>query len=259
MPVPVGVGRWNTNVVDQLPGDVWLQAVLALALVALVARVLRPYGFGSILWIVGTVAYVGFSLIVVLPDGGLRRGVLRPLRGERVLAYAPPGGGRSVPAGWSHGLPAVLVVVLAAQIVTTVANLPDATAWPFALDRTLAQVADDAGLARDVVSGQDYDGSTMAGYLDRPVWSIARDAPMRFFVNDEREAMGNEGLTPRRLVCAAAAVAQRRGHAVALVVDKPLPIPDGGLLSATQGVRLYRCCPTRHRLTADAAPRWPHE
>ncbi len=244
VPVPVGVGGWNTNVVDQLPGDVWLQAVLALALVALVARVLRPYGFAFVLWIVGTVAYVGFSLIVVLPDRAHYAGEFFVLFVACAwLAYAPPGGGRSVPAGWSHGLPAVLVVVLAAQIVTTVAILPDATARPFAPDRTLAQVADDAGLARDVVSGQDYDGSTMAGYLDRPVWSIARDAPMRFFVNDEREAMGNEGLTPRRLVCAAAAVAQRRGHAVALVVDKPLPIPDGGLLSATQGVRLYRVLP----------------
>jgi len=150
-----------------------------------------------------------------------------------------------VPASWSAGLPAVLLVVLAAQIVATVAILPDATAHPFAPDRTLAEVAVDAGLAHDVVSGQDFDGVTMAGYLDTPVFSIARDTPIRFFVNDEREAVGNEGLTPSRLVCEAATVAQRRDRPVALVVDKALPTPDGvHLLASVQGVRLYRVAPT---------------
>jgi hypothetical protein len=77
------------------------------------------------------------------------------------------------------------------------------------------------------------------------VYSLAREEPMRFFVNDEREAEGNEGLTPERLVCAAAAVADLRGRPVALVVDKPIPRFDGvRLLESAQGVRLYRVEPS---------------
>lgn len=244
VPVPVGVGRWNTNVIDQL-GGVWIQAVVSLALVVLVAWVLRPYRIAFSLWIVGAVAYVVFSVVVVLPDRAHYAGAFFLLFVACAwLAYAAPGGGPPVPARWSAGLPAVLVLVLAAQIVTTLAILPDATTRPFAPDRTLAEAAAGAGLARDVVSGQDFDGATISGYLDEPVYSIARHEPMRFFVNDEREAVGNEDLTPARLVCEAATVAARRDRPVALVVDKALPTPAGtSLLTASQGVRLYRVQP----------------
>jgi hypothetical protein len=245
VPVPVGVGRWNTNVIDQLPGSVWLQAIVSLALVVLVARVLRPYTAAFALWIVGTIAYVGFSVVVVLPDRAHYAGeFLLLFLACAWLAYAAPGGGPGVPASWRSGLPAVLLVVLAAQIVATVAILPDATAHPFAPDRTLADAARHAGLARDVVSGQDFDGATMAGYLDTPVWSIARAAPMRFFVNDEREARGNVALSGRRILCTAAAVAERRGHQVAVVADKALPAASGAsLLVARDGVALTRVDP----------------
>ena len=211
----------------------------------LVARVLRPYSTAFALWIVGTVVYVLFSVVVVLPDRAHYAGEFFLLFVACAwLAYPPPRGGRPVPTSWSAGLPAVLLVVLAAQVVATVAILPDATAHPFAPDRTLAEVAVDAGLARDVVSGQDFDGATMAGYLDAPVYSIARREPMRIFVNDEREAVGNLGLTPARLLCEAAAVAERRERPVALVVDKPLSTPHGvELLATVQGVRLYRVAP----------------
>jgi hypothetical protein len=244
VPIPVGVGRWNTNVIDQM-GGVWLQAIVSVALVVLVARVFRPYRTTFALWIAGTVAYVGFSVIVVLPDRAHYAGEFFLLFVACAwLAYAAPGGGPRVPDTWSAGLPAVLAVVLAAQIVATLAILPDATARPFAPDRTLAGAATDAGLARDVVSGQDFDGATMSGYLDRPVWSIARNAPMRFFVNDEREAVGNDGLTASRMVCESGAVAAARGRPVALVTDKTLPTRDGvRLLASTQGVRLYRVEP----------------
>jgi hypothetical protein len=243
--VPVGVGRWNTNVIDQMPGGVWLQAAVSLALVVRVARVLRPYAAAFALWIVGTVAYVAFSVVVVLPDRAHYAGEFFLLFVACAwLAYAAPGGGRRVPTSWSAGLPAVLIVVLAAQIVATVAILPDATARPFAPDRTLAAAATRAGLERDVVSGQDFDGATMAGYLDADVFSIARGEPLRFFVNDEREARGNVDLAPARLVCEAGGVARTRGSPVALVVDQALPTVIGvRLLAETQGVRLYRIAP----------------
>ena len=245
VPVPATVGQWNTNVVDQWPGGIWLQAALALALVVPVARALRPYAFAFALWIVGTVAYVAFSIVVVLPDRTHYAGEFFLLfMACAWLAYAPPSGHGRVGTAWRAGLPAVLVVVLAAQIVATLAILPDATASPFAPDRTLAEVAERAGFAQDVVSGQDYDGAAIAGYLDEPVWSIARGEPMRFFVADEREAAANRDLTPARLVCGAAAVAASRARPVALVVDKPMPTPDGvRLLFVIQGVHLYRVAP----------------
>src|SRR5262249_34926063 len=144
--------------------------------------------------------------------------------------------------------PAVLLVVLAAQIVATVAILPDATAHPFAPDRTLATTARAEGLERDVVSAQDFDGTTISGYLDQPVWSIARGAPMRFFTNDDREAIGNEDLTPARMVCAAGAVAAARHRPVALVTDQRVTTGAGvDLLVEAQGVRLYRVEPTSSR------------
>jgi len=244
-PIPVGVGRWNTNVIDQMPGGVWLQAMVSLALVVLIAWVLRPYTIAFALWLVGTVAFVIFSVVVVLPDRAHYAGEFFLLFVAcSWLAYAPPTGGRSVPRRWSAGLPAVLVVVLAAQIVTTVAILPDATARPFAPDRTLASVARDAGLSYDVVSGQDFDGATMAGYLDTDVFSIARGEPMRFFVNDEREARGNVNLTGRRILCSAADVAAARRRPVAVVADKPLPRVAGAvLLAARDGVALTRVGP----------------
>ena len=44
-PIPVGVGRWNTNMLDNLPAAVWVQAALGLALVVLVAAALRARPF----------------------------------------------------------------------------------------------------------------------------------------------------------------------------------------------------------------------
>lgn len=245
IPIPVGLDRWNTNVIDQLTADVWLKAFVSIALFLVVARVLRPYATALAVWIVGTIAYVAFSQLVVLPDRAHYAGEFFLLFVAAAwLAYAPPGGGRTVPTGWSRGLPAVLLVVLVAQIVATLAILPSATARPFAPDRSLASAATAAGLERDVVSAQDFDGATIAGYLDRPVWSLARHAPMRFFVNDEREARGNWHVTGRTVLCGAADVAARRGRAVAVVADKPLPEARGVTsLLVRDGVELTRVEP----------------
>jgi hypothetical protein len=140
------------------------------------------------------------------------------------------------------------VAVLAVQIVATVAILPNRSFQPFTPDRALAHAAREHGLARDVVSGQDFDGVTMAGYLDTPVHSIARDAPIRFLVNDQLEADGNWRLTGRKILCRAAAVAASRGRAVAVVADKPLPRAAGAtLLLESGGVGLTRVAPLAAR------------
>src|SRR5262249_18565821 len=165
-PVPAAVGGWNSNVLDRFSGVLWLQAVVSLALVIVVARVLRPFRVAFSLWIIGTIAYVGFSIVVVLPNQAHYAGEFLLLFVACAwLAYAPPCGAPAAFDGWKRGLPAVLVVVLLAQIVATLAILPDATMRPFAPDRTIAQAAQRTGLARDVVSGQDFDASTVSGYL----------------------------------------------------------------------------------------------
>ena len=98
------------------------------------------------------------------------------------LAYAPPERAGRVPTTWKTGLPAVLVVVLAAQIVTTLAILPDATLRPFAPDRTLAEVAERGGFARDVVSGQDF--STLKSTFGKGYGQLGYDGRADFNNND---------------------------------------------------------------------------
>jgi N-acyl-L-homoserine lactone synthetase len=67
---------------------------------------------------------------------------------------------------------------------------------------------------------------------------------MRFFVNDEREARGNWHVTGRTVLCGAADVAARRGRAVAVVADKPLPEARGVTsLLVRDGVELTRVEP----------------
>ena len=91
-PVPVGVGRWNTNLIDQVPGAVWVQAVLGIALVVVVSVALRDRAFAFRLWLLGTLGYLVFSLAVVLPDRSHYAGESFLLFLACVwLAMAPPG------------------------------------------------------------------------------------------------------------------------------------------------------------------------
>jgi hypothetical protein len=250
--IPVGVGRWNTNLLDDLPSAVWVQAALGIAIVVLVAVALRGRRFAFRLWLLGTVGYLVFSVAVVLPDRSHYAGESFLLFVACLwLAVAAPGREpaslRSIGAGDQRRmrLLTIAVVVFAMQIVATVAILPNRSFQAFTPDRALADVARHHGLAHDVVSGQDFDAVTMAGYLDTPVHSIARGGSIRFFVNDQREADGNWQLTGRKILCRAAAVAVERGHAVAVVADKPLPTVDGArMLRELGGVGLTRVTPT---------------
>ncbi len=103
-------------------------------------------------------------------------------------------------------------MVFVAQVVATFAILPYTSVHPFAPDRTLAEVAAARGMSHRVVSGQDYDGVTMAGYLDVPVYSVARHDWIRYFHNDEREADGNWHMTDRVLRCTSARLAHQQGR-----------------------------------------------
>lgn len=251
-PVPTGVGGWNTNVLDRMPASVWVQAVVGVAVVVLVAVALRPHRFAFRLWLLGTLGFYAFSIVVVLPDRSHYAGESFLLFLVCVwLAWAPPAG--LAPPVAAHDrertrslrLVAVAAVVLGAQVVSTLAIVPDRTVHPFAPDRTLAQVVARAGMANEVVSGQDFDAVTMSGYLDRPVYSVARGEWIRIFVNDQKEADGNWNLTPTKMICAAAELAHARGRLAALVTDKTLRTGDGiTRLASSQGVNVYRIDPS---------------
>jgi hypothetical protein len=252
-PVPTGVGGWNTNMLDPLPASVWVQAAVGVAVVVLVALALRPYRFAFALWIVGTLGFYAFSIVVVLPDRSHYAGESFLLFLVCMwLAWAPPaavapsvGAADAVAADPSRTrsvrLVTVAAVVLGAQVVATLAIVPDRTVRPFAPDRTLARAVVRAGMTNDVVSGQDFDAVTMSGYLDRPVYSVARGEWIRIFVNDQKEADGNWRLTSQKVICAAADLAHARAHPVALVVDKTLRARNGVTrLASSQGVSVYR-------------------
>jgi hypothetical protein len=249
VPVPLAVGRWNTNLLDRLPDAVWVQAALGVGLLALVAWALRPRVFAFRLWVLGTVGYLAFSVAVVLPDRSHYAGEFFLLFVACAwLAYSAPG--RETPGSIAPvtNLPAalaiVLAIVLALQVVVLLAIVPTKTAHAFSPDEALARAARDAGAAHLIVSGQDFDAVAMAGFLDTRVYSVARGAWIRYFVNDRREANGNERMTDASILCAASRLADARDHASVVVVDRSLPATAGVReLTEQQGVRLYAVTP----------------
>ncbi len=116
----------------------------------------------------------------------------------------------------------VLIVVLAAQIVATIAIYPVAVTQPFSRDEALAQAVHRAGLDDVIVSGQDWDGATVGAYLDRSVYSSVRGAWIEYFIHDEREARRFGTITDDDVLCDAARLAAKRQTPVAVIVDHRL-------------------------------------
>ncbi|HEY3673633.1 MAG TPA: hypothetical protein VGN51_22040 [Acidimicrobiia bacterium] len=246
-PLPAGIGRWNTNVLDQLPQPTALQALLGLSVVGAIAWAIRAHPFALRLWLVGAAGYLVFSYVVVLPDRSHYAGeyFLLFLACVWCAAASPqvdPGPNvRATRRRSRVTLGAVVAVVLGAQVVAMVTMLPAQTQQEFAPNRFLATTAERHGLAHDVVSAQDFDAVTMSAYLERPVWSIARGADIAYFSNDETEARGYAHLTNAKIVCAAAEVARERSRPVALVTDRDLGRGQGReLLATSHGVTLWR-------------------
>ena len=247
-PIPEGIGRWNTNLLDQFPQATLVQAFLGVALIGVIAWALRAHPFALRLWLLGSAGYLVFSYVVVLPDRSHYAGewfllflacawcaTTPPTAAER--SARTPATGRTT----RLTLGAVVAVVLGAQIVAMLAVLPEQTRQEFAPNRYLAETAERHGLANDVVSAQDFDAVTMSAYLERPVWSIARRKPIVYFTNDETEARGYEHLSNAKIVCVAAGVSEERDRPVALVTDRALGRgPGRTVLATSQGVTLWR-------------------
>jgi hypothetical protein len=170
-----------------------------------------PRSMGRRLWWLGALATWGFFLVVVLPDEACYADVVFLLFLAALwLAVAPPGRPAAAPAASGRRrLPAVVLVVLAAQVVALVAVAPSLAFTPFSPDQAVARAARAAHLQDAIVSGEDFDATAVGAYLDRPSYSVARGAWIRFFVHDDLEARRRARLTTAATVCAAAALAGR--------------------------------------------------
>jgi hypothetical protein len=236
-------GTWRGLV--PIPASVGIEALLALVVVVAVWRVLRPYPFAQWLWVIGSFGYVVFFAIVMLPEQARYAGFPFLLFLAAVWWACSPPAGPAATVDWSRDsrdpLFAAFVLVLAAQIVATVAIWPVALTEPFSRDEALAQVVHRAGLDDAIVSGQDWDGATVGGYLDRRVFSVVRGEWITYFVHDEREARRFDTLTDRAIMCAAATIADRRAAPVALVVDHRMR--GAQLLGVSEDAAVYRVDP----------------
>jgi hypothetical protein len=79
------------------------------------------------------------------------------------------------------------------------------------------------------VSGQDFDATSVAAYLDRPVYSVARQAWIRYFIHDDREARRYSALRAAEILCTARRVARGAHHAAAIITEHLTPHRDPGV------------------------------
>ena len=203
------------------------------------------------LWCLGALGYELFFVVVVLPDQARYTGAVFVLWLAAVwLAVAPPGRGpaASPTVGRRDAkLRAIVVTVLAAQVVALLAIAPSATVRPFSPDRAIADAARAAHVEDTLVSGEDFDATAVSGYLDRPSYSVARQAWIRFFVHDDLEARRSAALSVRSEVCAAAELASRRHRPAGLITEQTPSGPGLHPLAVHGHVALYRVDPSAAR------------
>lgn len=257
VPLPATVGEWNTNLLDRQPGAVWVQALLSILVFAVVLAALRRRRFARRLWWVGSLALFAFFVVVTRPEAVRHAGFAFLLFVACVwCAHAPPGDadGAAVDRAGStepDRLGRLLIVVLAAQLLATVMVYPSASTEDFSRDRALAAAIDGAGLEAAIVSAQDWDATTIGGYLDVDVHSLARGERIRFVVTDTRQERGIARLDLLGVRCGAHAEANERGGPVALVVEgelagqEPLVVSDGVAVYEVEPGPLPSACPTR--------------
>ena len=244
VPIPPSVGEWNANLLDHPAGAVWVEALLSIALFAVVLVALRERPFARQLWWVGNLGLIAFFMIVTRPEALRHAGFVFLLFVACVwFAAAPPldepqelrtGRDRSM-------IGTVVVVVLAAQILAMLAVYPSASFEDFSRDAKLARAVHDARLDGHVVSAQDWDATTIGGYLDREVYSLARGEQIDYVTTDRRQERGMAALNPQSVACAAQRRANHEGHAVALVVAGN--VPGFAQLVREDGATVYRVAP----------------
>jgi hypothetical protein len=237
VPLPDGSRAWNTNVLDSATGALALQAIAGILVFVVVLRVLAGSPMARRLWCIGSVGCVAFSLIVILPERYRYAGTAFLL----LVACAWLAWRTTVPR---QPLTIVFGVVLVLQLLATIALIPSGMGDRFSPDHDFAEVIERDAPNATIVSGADYDALTTAGYLDQPVYSVARGAWTRYFVHDARQARGAANLRQSQVLCAASSLAERsRRPVVTFVTSSSVP---GGVrqLTEARGVRVLLVGPS---------------
>jgi hypothetical protein len=238
VPIPSRLGAWNSQFLDRLPAAAWVEAGLSIAVVALMAGALRHFGTARRLWLLGSVGSFVFFAVVVLPDQARYAGTtFLVFLGAAWWAFAPPGGADDASTGGvapgsafpSRRLHQLVTAVVAAQVVALLAVYPSEASGRFAPNQALAVAVRAAGLKDHVVSGHDFDATSVAAYLDRPVYSVARQAWIRYFIHDNFEAHRYNSLRIADVLCTARTVARRADHAAAVITEQPVPRGEPGV------------------------------
>jgi len=252
VPIPASIGEWNSTLLDHRPGGVWFEALLSVGLFVVVLTALRGHGFARRLWWIGNLGLAAFFVVVTRPEAARHAGFAFLLFVACVwFACAPPLGARAeLSVGRDRALlGTVVLAVLAVQIVATVAVYPSASVNDFSRDARLASAVRSAHLEGDIVSAQDWDATTIGGYLDRDVFSLARGEDIRFLTTDTREQRGVARLNVDSVRCAAHARADQVGRPIALVVAGR--IPGEQEVARNDGAVVYRIGPGSLPSTCD--------
>jgi len=255
VPIPARIGAWNTQLLDRLPAASWVEATLSIGLIVVVAAQLRRSPTARWLWCVGSVACFAFFVVVELPDEARYAALTFLLLLASVwLSVAPPGpsdhSSRSTRGARRSGtttrcVPRAFGFVLAAQVVALLALYPSTSLHPFSPDRAVADAARAHHLQDALVSGEDFDATSVGGYLDRPTYSVARHAWERFFVHDALEAARYNHVSAGEAVCAAQQLAAARGHPAGVITERTVrgAGPSVRRVALDQHVALYQVDP----------------
>lgn len=237
VPIPSRLGGWNSQFLDRLPAAAWVEATLSVVVVAVVAAALRRSRTARRVWLLGSGGVFLFFAVVVLPDQSRYAvTVFVVFLAAAWWALAPPAEPDAAPpvgpaagAGSSRRVRQVIGLVVAAQVVALLAVYPSQATHRFAPNHAVADVVRAAGLARYVVSGEDFDATSAGAYLDQPVYSVARGAWIRYFVHDDREARGYQHLRVATVLCSARQLARTARHDTAVITPPRLPRFDAGV------------------------------
>jgi hypothetical protein len=211
VPLPDATGAWNSNLFDGVTAAALVQALAGIVVFAVVLRALRGSALAQRIWCIGAGGFALFSLVVILPERYRYAGTAFLL----LLTCAWLAWRSVVPR---RPLAVVFGAVLLVQVLATAIVLPAGIGPRFSPDRHFADVIEREAPGASIVSGADFDALTASGFLDRPVFSVARNEWTRYFVHDARQARGEARLEQANVLCTATTLARRSERPVVAFV-----------------------------------------
>jgi hypothetical protein len=229
---------WNTNVLDGSSSKLVLAAVAGLTIVISLVSAFRSSPRALHLLGLGLAGYAAFFLLIVRPTEVRYVGQFAIL----LLATAWFAAGDS--ANWFQKVGVagrvVLVGLLVVQVVAGAFGV-SRSSTVFAQNELLADAARRHGVASHIVSGVDFLGIGVAGYLDRDIFSVAQGRWRRTLRFDEVQKRGEAMITPTALLCAAHALAASSDHDVGVISTESLR--SGSVVARRGAARLYVLTP----------------